>query len=221
MKETLKKEIAFERVLFFSDAIVAIAITLLALNLKLDIPSGQALNFADLLRPWKTILAFVLSFINIANFWKTHHDFFIYINRLNRTLVLLNIAWLFLIVVLPFSTTVVSSYFGESPAVFLYSLNILLITILQNLIWDYAALRKHFISPDIHPEQQRRYAVMCNLDMINGAIAVALSFYYPTLAFLLLFTKVPLFLIAALYILKERRKEILRDGSHNEQQYRL
>ncbi|SFC00726.1 Uncharacterized membrane protein [Flexibacter flexilis DSM 6793] len=212
MKESFKKEIAFERVLFFSDAIVAIAITLLALNLKLEIPSGQHLSFADLLRPWKTILAFVLSFINIANFWKTHHDFFIYINRLDRVLVLLNIAWLFLIVVLPFSTTVVSSYFGDSPAIFLYSLNVLLITILQNLIWDYAALRKNFLSPDIAPEQQRRYALMCNLDMANGAIAVVLSFFHPTLAFVLLFTKVPLFLIGALYILQERRKEIYRDG---------
>jgi len=78
MDDLKKSEIPFERVLFFSDAIVAIAITLLALNLKLELPEGHHLTIQDLLLPWKNYLAFFLSFINIASFWRRHHQMYTY-----------------------------------------------------------------------------------------------------------------------------------------------
>src|SRR5690242_3136312 len=83
MKDFIKKEVAFERVIFFSDAIVAIAITLLALNLKLDLPLDHPVSFSDLLLPWRNYLAFILSFINIAGFWRTHHNAFVYIFKMD------------------------------------------------------------------------------------------------------------------------------------------
>lgn len=51
MKDFIKKEVAFERVIFFSDAIGAIAITLLALDLKLEIEPDHHVSFSDLLLP--------------------------------------------------------------------------------------------------------------------------------------------------------------------------
>ncbi len=115
MHEYSKKEIAFERVLFFSDAIVAIAITLLALDLKLQVPEGKDLSFADLMSPWHKYLAFILSFVNIAGFWRTHHDFFVYIIKMDERVFFFNICWLFFIVTLPFATTVLSDHFGQGP----------------------------------------------------------------------------------------------------------
>src|SRR6478752_746736 len=146
MKSFLKKEIAFERVIFFTDAIVAIAITLLALNLKLGKISHEHLTFSDLIIPWKNYVAFVLSFISIANFWRIHHDLYVYIHKINEKLLVLNIIWMFLIIVLPFSTTLVSTYFGDSPAVLLYTLNILLISLVQTVIWRYATKKKNFFN---------------------------------------------------------------------------
>src|SRR6185436_2519997 len=90
-----RKEIPFERVLFFSDAIVAIAITLLALDLKLELPEDHHLTLSDLLLPWKNYLAFFLSFINIASFWRTHHRMYTYIHKMNERTMGYNIGWLF------------------------------------------------------------------------------------------------------------------------------
>jgi uncharacterized membrane protein len=74
-----EKNLQLERTVFFCDAVVAIAITLLALNIK--IPVTLHLHFQDLVKEWKIFAAFSLSFLNIANFWKTHHSFFAHIKK--------------------------------------------------------------------------------------------------------------------------------------------
>ncbi len=210
MKEYIEKEISFERVLFFSDAIVAIAITLLALDLKLDVSQEHHLTFKDLLLPWQNYLAFILSFINIAGLWRTHHDFFIFIKKLDERMLFYNICWLFFIVTLPFATSVLSAHFGDAPAVFLYSLNVFLLSVFQNSIWDYA-IHKHFTNQEKlsrNGEINRRLQLMLNLDMLNGLIALIVSFFMPKTAFFLLFFKVPLFIIATMVVKKATKKRI-------------
>ncbi|MBI1225283.1 MAG: DUF1211 domain-containing protein [Bacteroidetes bacterium] len=203
-----KKEIAFERVLFFSDAVVAIAITLLALELKIEIPEGEHLTFKHLLSPWHQYIAFILSYINIAGFWRTHHDFFIHIKKQDEKLLYLNISWLFFIIVLPFTTSVLSDHFGDTAAIFLYSLNILLLSIFQNFIWDYADSRTDFVDKESLSSQEiYNMRTMLNLDMLNGLVAIAFSFFQPVLAFFLLFFKIPIFLIVPFIIGGKRRKE--------------
>lgn len=207
MKDFVKKEVAFERVIFFSDAIVAIAITLLALDLRLDIPPDQPVSFADLLSPWRNYLAFLLSFINIAGFWRTHHNIFVYIYKMDDRMVFLNSCWLFLIVTLPFATTLVSAHFGETPVIFLYSLNIFGLAILQNSIWDYADNRNYTDKEKLPEIARSRFRLIFNLDMINSLISVILSFFFPTLAFIFLFFKLPLVVFGTFYRFGKRRKQ--------------
>jgi len=205
MKDFIKKEIAFKRVIFFSDAIVAIAITLLALDLRLDIPSDHHVSFHDLLTPWRNYLAFTLSFINIAGFWRTHHNMFVYIHKMDDRVMFLNIGWLFLIVTLPFATTLVSAHFGETPVIFLYSMNVFALAVLQNTIWDYADARGYIDKEKLHDVARSRFRLIFNLDMLNSLISVILSFFLPTLAFIFLFFKLPLFLFATFYMVGKRK----------------
>jgi uncharacterized membrane protein len=208
MADHKKSEIPYERVLFFSDAIVAIAITLLALNLKLMIPEDAHLTFRDLLIPWKNYLAFLLSFINIASFWRTHHMIYSYVHKMNDRIMGYNIMWLLFIVTLPFSTSLLSEHFGDSPAIFLYSMNILALSILQNTIWDSADLNVDFINTEKLSDTERsRFRIMFNFDMANGLICVILSFFVPKIAFFLLFFKIPIILLGPFYIASLRRKE--------------
>jgi len=209
VKDFIKKEVAFVRVIFFSDAIVAIAITLLALNLKLDIPQDHRVSFADLFLPWRNYLAFFLSFINIAGFWRTHHNAFVYIFKMDDRMMFLNICWLFLIVILPFATTLVSTHFAQTPVIFLYSIIVFGLAVFQNTIWDYAD-NKSYIDKEKLPEMLRnRLRLTFNLDMINSLICVILSFFRPTLAFIFLFFKLPMFLFAAFYLTGKRKQQYI------------
>jgi uncharacterized membrane protein len=209
VKDFIKKEVAFERVIFFSDAIVAIAITLLALNLKLEIPLNHRVSFSDLLLPWRNYLAFILSFINIAGFWRTHHNAFVYIFKMDDRMMFLNTCWLFMIVTLPFATTLVSAHFAETPVIFLYSMNIFGLSILQNSIWDYADAMNYVDKEKLPENARRRFRLIFNLDMINGLVCVILSFFYPTLAFIFLFFKLPMYLFATFYLTGKRKKDFM------------
>lgn len=207
MSDLKKSEIPFERVLFFSDAVVAIAITLLALDLKLNLPENQHLTFIDLLVPWKTYLAFILSFINIAIFWKTHHQMYTYIYKMNERGMNYNLVWLFFIVTLPFSTNVLSAHFGDSAAIFLYSLNLLALSICQNLIWYNADIKKDYINNKLLSNiERKRFGLLFKLDIGNTLTCLILSFFMPQIAFFFLFFKIPILFFMTIYIAKERRK---------------
>ncbi len=103
------------RVEAFSDAVFAIAITLLMLDLRLPSGSENASNqelFDELIRLWPQYLAFVTSFAFIGVIWINHHRVFTLIRRIDAPLLLLNLLLLFGVTVLPFPTSVLADHLG-------------------------------------------------------------------------------------------------------------
>ncbi len=190
-----EKNLQLERLVFFSDAVVAIAITLLALDIEIEpIQPGQ-LHYADIGAQWRTFAAFGLSFFNIANFWVRHHTFFVYINRIDERVVGWNILWLLFIILLPFSTALVSNYFSQPPAMVVYSLCMLLIAVCQNALWDYAS-EKGFLNPEKTTHQLDQLTrTFSNLEMINSALGLGVAFFSPAFAFIILLTKLPIIVL--------------------------
>lgn len=211
MNDFKQKELPFERLVFFSDAIVAIAITLLALELKIDIPEGQSIHFADLLKPWHHYLAFFLSFVNIAGFWNTHHRLFMVIKKMDERSKWYNMSWLFFIVTLPFSTGVLSDHFSDNAAVFLYALNIFLISVFQNLLWATLVRYNFSNAQPFSPEQQQRFRLMFYFDLFNGLVSILVSFFAPITAFILLYVKIPVMLYGFYIWGRTRRKYVERN----------
>jgi uncharacterized membrane protein len=209
-----EKNLQLERTVFFCDAVVAIAITLLALDIKIGHIEGH-LQFSDIASQWKTFLAFFLSFINIANFWKTHHNFFSHIKKMDEKLLWYNILWLFFIVLLPFSTSLVGSHFFDTAAIFTYSINTFLITIFQNRIWDYASDKPDFLK-SANESDSFKFRLYCNLDIVNSLLAVVISFFNPVIAFIILFTKLPMALLVTIFY----RKKIISMLPENERKKR-
>jgi uncharacterized membrane protein len=106
-KRVLDAEVAVgsaERLVFFSDAVVAIAITLLAL--ELPVPSGDtdAAVWHSLGHHLGEYTAFLISFAVIGSHWFGHHQLFRYLGRLGGRIGTLNMLWLLMMVITPFVT---------------------------------------------------------------------------------------------------------------------
>ncbi|GAA4941495.1 putative membrane protein [Actinomycetospora succinea] len=102
-----------ERLLAFSDGVVAIALTLLVLPLAELVPeAGEATRsgLSVITENLAPIGSFVLSFVVIARFWAAHHRVFNAATRVSPRLVWVNTVWLFTIVVLPFPTEMVGAF---------------------------------------------------------------------------------------------------------------
>ncbi len=112
-----------ERLNGFSDAVMAVAITLLILTLEVPKVSDLGDLGAKLRELWPDFLGFLISFLIIGYFWVTHHLMFNYVKRSSPGLLWLNLAFLLFIVVLPFSTDLMSEYTSSKTAMIFYNLN--------------------------------------------------------------------------------------------------
>jgi len=116
---------AADRVVFFSDAVVAIAITLLALALPLPAATKSTTNrqLLDTLGGDRDgYLAFLISFAVIGNHWAVHRRIFRYVNRLNGTLVRLDMIWLLMMIITPFATRILTGNGGFGVRFTIYTL---------------------------------------------------------------------------------------------------
>lgn len=139
----------YDRVVFFSDAVFAIAITLLAVNLRVpahgDIGTARQISEAI-----PSIRGFVISFVVIAFFWVGHHQIFRYITVLDRRLIALNLLFLGSIAFLPYPTDLLSAASGaQGAAVIFYAACGAFAGLVEGVMWLYAAWsRANLTSPD-------------------------------------------------------------------------
>ncbi len=122
--------------IFFSDAVVAIAITLLALGLPLPAHlTSASTNIQVFQGMWDDradYLAFLISFVVIASHWRSHHRLYRSVTKLDARIVTLNLLWLLMIVSTPFATRLISAEGGLGARFTVYAV-IQVITILTVL----------------------------------------------------------------------------------------
>ncbi|MFG3258078.1 TMEM175 family protein [Streptomyces sp. NPDC048172] len=116
------RAVGADRLTAFVDAAVAIALTLLALDLP--VPTGDSTD--AMLRSVSDhsteYLAFALSFVVIAAHWRAHHEVFRFVDSLSNRLISLTLAWLFMQVLMPFATRVLTADGVFPPRFSLYAL---------------------------------------------------------------------------------------------------
>ncbi len=132
-------DLALERVLFFSDAVFAIAITLLVIEIKvpeLHGPTDGELGRA-LLQLLPRIIGFVVSFFLIGQTWAEHHLIGRQLRGFDRGLVWKNLWLLFFVAAMPFVSALFSEYFSSRLAVTIYALTFTGLGLAKAGLWRY------------------------------------------------------------------------------------
>jgi TMEM175 potassium channel family protein len=127
----------------FSDAVFAITITLLVLEIKPPADDTHLLH--GLLALWPSYLAYVVTFLFIGQVWANHHVMFDHIRIADRGVLLLNTLLLMAVVFLPFATSVLADAMrsgdGQRTAVVFYGIAFTVTALTFNAVWQYA--RRH------------------------------------------------------------------------------
>ena len=148
---------ALERTVLFSDAVIAIAITLLVLDIRLpDVPLTDPSALRDaLLALWPKYLAYALSFLVVGSFWMGHMQKFRLIRRYDATLAWINLLFLMAIGFVPFASAVISSH-ENVVSYALYDGTMVAAALLSTATWAYASYGDRLIDPGLDPAVRRR-----------------------------------------------------------------
>jgi uncharacterized membrane protein len=125
------------RVEYFSDAVIAIAVTLLVLDIHVEVRADESV-FAAVGRDWEQFFAYVLSFLVIGLNWMFHHRRFRVIVRYDTTLVWINLVFLLFIALVPFPTSLLADQSPNPEVITLYAGMVAILGLLGAATWAYA-----------------------------------------------------------------------------------
>jgi uncharacterized membrane protein len=148
------------RLIFLTDGVYAIAMTLLAIDLFLPEATSQLHGnelLTSLVDRWPEVLAFVTSFTFIANFWVGHTMQFHHVRQFDGGLMWLALLQMMCIAFMPFPTSVVSKHTSEPVANLFYFGTVLLTLVVMELMWWYISSRHRLVDPSLSRDVIRRF----------------------------------------------------------------
>lgn len=172
-----------ERLILFSDAVFAIAITLLALEIRLPAAADELSNQAllqMLLALGPKYIGYIISFLVIGNFWIWHHARFRSIVRYDNRLFVLNLFLLMTVAFIPFPTAVISENGNRTATVF-YALSITATGLCALALWSYAAYRQRLTRP-LELREARRGMANTLIVPLVFLISIGIAYLDPDLA---------------------------------------
>lgn len=172
----------------FSDGVLAIAVTLLVLQLGTGHGGGTLAH--RLSQQWPLFLSYLISFLNIGTVWLNHHKVVSRLSHVDHTFLVLNLLLLMVVSLLPFPTRIVGgqlaggTHADQRTAALLYAGTFFAASIAFLALWRWAANDRRLIKPEI-PEQLNRvrtlrfalaiplFAIPCGLALLNPIAALA------------------------------------------------
>lgn len=185
-----------ERTALFSDAVFAIAITLLIIEIRIPELHSDGLTDTELLHELPPIITkligFLISFFVIGLYWFSHHRMFRYVTRVNHKLLWNNLLFLLPIVIMPFSTSFLSEYYFNSSLrlpLAVYTITICLSGYFSFRLWKIIGNPANHLSHNLQKEQLSyniaralTIPVVFVCALLLSFINIKLSYFIPPLA---------------------------------------
>ncbi len=173
-----------ERLTFFSDAVFAIAITLLVIEVRVPhVPHldnhALAQALVDLLPNY---IGFVVSFLVLGRFWVVHHTAFGLLKAADHRLVWVNLLFLLVVAFMPFPTAVLSEYTGLRVGVGLYTAWLTLLGVMNRLVIRTALRNPRLVHDDVDATTIATQLRNSWISIILGTVSFAAGMIMPVLA---------------------------------------
>ncbi len=171
------RQLQFERLMFFSDAVFAIAITLLVIEIR--VPHGVTTDLQlrqglfDLLPKY---IGFVISFFVIGRFWIGHHRVFGYLKSWSPGLLRRNLSFLLAIAFMPFPTAVLGEYPTAPTSLYLYAGWLIAAGLLNLILIHHATSHPELLVAPLSPAQRHDMRASFLPLAIGVAAALAVPF---------------------------------------------
>ncbi|MCJ8211706.1 TMEM175 family protein [Mucilaginibacter sp. RS28] len=186
-----RKDFQIDRIILFSDAVFAIAITLLIIEIKA--PEVHSRSLRDQLFQLSSLtpkfIGFIISFFVIGIYWRSHHRLYGFVNQYSDKLILLNFLFLFSIVLMPFSSAYYSENINYHLPLLFYNSNIIITGLLNYGITRYithpqSGIVNHFpstIFQELFIARSLTIPLIFGVGIIVSFISLPLSWLCPLL----------------------------------------
>jgi uncharacterized membrane protein len=174
-----------ERLVFFSDAVFAIAITILVLEIRLpELPANASDGEIGraLVHVVPKIAGFIFSFLVVGAYWEGHHRTFALVERIDRGLVWRNLLLLLTVSFIPFPTALFSEHPSQGLPLRFYAASLAAVGICTILVWRHATSRGGLLRAGEHGREVRRLRnrtlatpVICALSVLCSLFSLALA----------------------------------------------
>ncbi|MFI0433072.1 MAG: TMEM175 family protein [Candidatus Nanopelagicales bacterium] len=177
---------SFDRVVFFSDAVIAIAVTLMAVDIGVpeveDVDSVQAL-WEGLVAKGPNLIAYGVAFFWVAIYWRANHRFTATLRGMSSTYIGVTLLFLGFIAVLPVPAAVLGEYTSNPLAVALFALVVAILSSLEVVLMLVAYRDRLYLNQP--SRAQLRYQVLGSLTPVPGfLISIPVAFWSPLAAML-------------------------------------
>lgn len=182
--EDFSQRASHDRLSAITDGVYAVALTLLALEIV--VPSANSIHSSAQLNNYMVnnllpqLSLYLISFIILSNFWASTNAIPMY-KKVDNTILTINLAILALVVLIPFSTSFVLSFYHYSQSVIIFSLIILLVGLLYLILYIYLFkenLVKERIYKFIEP-YKRIMLIELSIPPVLALISIVLALFNP------------------------------------------
>jgi len=163
----------------FSDGVLAIIITIMVLELKVP----HEADFSALAELWPVFVSYILSFVFIGIYWGNHHHLLHTIHHVNSKIMWANMALLFSLSLIPFSTGWMGhNHFDKLPVAF-YAVNLLFCAIAFNILQK--VIMSHYSHSSKLIEALKNQDKKGFISLVLYVISIPCAFFYPFISALI------------------------------------